>query len=172
MARLWYVAITKTNQEQLAERELRKQGYFPWNPRVRVTVPYKTKEGEKHRLCIRSYFPNYIFVRFDALVDRWWPIKSTKGVTDVITQNEFPVPVRRGVIEMMMASCGEGFLLDERVDEVIRELHIGDSVKIKEGAFSGLKGTVSKMSSHEKVSVILSIFGRDNVVDLDREVLA
>jgi transcriptional antiterminator RfaH len=172
MARLWYVATTKSNHEHIAERELRKQGYFPFNPRVRVRETYNTKHGEKSRLVIRAYFPNYIFVRFDAQKDRWWPILSTKGVTSLIIQDEFPVPVRPGVISTLMASMGDGFLQDERVDEVIRELHIGDEVKIKEGAFSGLKGTVSKMSSHEKISIILSVFGRENVVDLAREAVA
>lgn len=171
MARLWYVATTKTNQEHIAERELRKQGFFPWNPRIRVNALVKTKSGEKNRLCIKPYFPNYIFVRFDATRDRWWPIKSTKGVTGILVKDEIPLPVRKGVIETMMASCGEGFIVDERVEEIIQELHVGDKVRIRSGAFSGKSGIVTKMSSHERIGVLLSIFGRSNEVNVPRSAL-
>ncbi len=173
MAKLWYVATTKTNHEHIAERELRKQGYQPFNPRVRVRVPYKTKSGIKERLCIQAFFPNYIFVMFDAMRDRWWPIMSTKGITSVIIQNELPVPVRPGVIETFIGLSGElGFLEDEKVDEVIKDIRVGDVVTIKKGhPFAGFSGPVTKMSAHDRIRIILEVFGRKNPVEVLREVV-
>lgn len=169
----WYVATTKTNNEFLAERELRKQGYLPWCPRTRIRIAVMTKKGETSRLCIRAYFLNYMFVKFDAEEDRWWPIEHTKGIISVITQCEKPVPVRIGVIERLINFSGESdFMEDERVDEVIRDLHVGDTVKVKSGAFAGFSGPVTKMSSHDRIRVMLSIFGKDSPIEMAREDVA
>lgn len=169
MPRRWYVATTKTNQESIAERELRKQGYRPWNPRVRDRLTVRRKFSEHVRHVIRPYFPNYIFVNFDCELDRWWPIKSTKGISGILSQGEFLIPVRRGVIEALIEGSNEDFLIDERVDEVVRKFSVGDVVKVTDGPFSGFSGPIDQMNSGDRIRVILEVFGRKSPVDLSSE---
>lgn len=169
MPRRWYVATTKSNCEMLADRELRKQGFRSFSPRVRERQVVRRKFSEGVRHVVRPYFPNYIFVNFDQDRDRWSPIKSTKGITRLISQGELLVPVRRGVIEALVESSGdENFLIDERVDEVIRQLCPGDQVRIVAGAFSGFEGSVESLVKGDRVRVMLQVFGRDNPVVLER----
>ncbi len=167
MPRRWYVATVKTNREFTAERELRRQGFRPWNPRVRERLVVRRKFSESVRHVVRPYFPNYMFICFDAERDVWSPIKSTKGITRLIAQGELLVPVRRGVIEALMEQSGElDFLIDERVEEVIRNFSVGDEVKVTDGPFSGFVGPISKMTSEKKIEVMLEVFGRSTKVVL------
>ena len=59
MASRWYVLSSKQNKEEILLRQLQSQGYEVFYPR------YFTANGKTGRLHIKSYFPNYLFIRLD-----------------------------------------------------------------------------------------------------------
>src|SRR5690242_14820259 len=44
-------------------------------------------------------FPRYFFIRLNGIEDNWYPIRSTRGVNQIVRANGHPVPVRDDIIE-------------------------------------------------------------------------
>lgn len=146
MPRNWYAATTRPLQEQRAERELRKQGFFVYSPKVRLR-----RAGG---YIVRPYLRGYVLVRFDPVADWRWPsINGTRGVGRLLMTGEVPSRIRRGVVESILSTFGDGFITDDRkFDELI--LHPGDRVFVV-----GMSQGVVISSSHDKVRLMLEAFG-------------
>ena len=157
MGHAWYVATTKPSAEDLAEKELLKQGFSVFNPRIRRRLPMP-RGG--HRLVVRPYLPGYILVRFNPNRDRWQSINGTRGVGKLFTCGKTPLHVRPGIVEELMALTTDGYAIDEKLDEVVkRTFKVGDLVKLSSGSFAGFEAEVA-LSSSDKVCIILEVFGR------------
>lgn len=152
MTRHWHAATTKPLQEVRAERELRKQGFRVYSPRVRV------RRAGGYR--IQPYLRGYVLVQFDAERDWWWPsICHTRGVGRLLMMGERPSRIRRGVVERLIAEIGDDFAVDERkIDELI--LRPGDLVDV----FGWGSGVVIS-SSHDRIRLMLetAVLGRRDV---------
>lgn len=153
----WYVAMTKDSKT--AERELRKQGFIVFNPRVRVRTG--------GRLRILPYIQGYLFLFFDVELDPWQRVNNTRGCKRLFVCDERPVPVRRGVIEALLSSCedGEGYVIDEaKAQDIILRFKKDQAIRIVKGPLQGREGRVegdhSVSSPHEIISIILEVFGR------------
>ncbi len=46
-------------------------------------------------------FPGYLFIHMDQVQDNWYPIRSTRGVSRIVTFGGHPVPVRDHLIEQI-----------------------------------------------------------------------
>ncbi|RML53195.1 Transcription antitermination protein RfaH, partial [Pseudomonas syringae pv. maculicola] len=46
-----------------------------------------------------ALFPGYLFIHMDQVHDNWYPIRSTRGVSRIVTFGGHPVPVRDHLIE-------------------------------------------------------------------------
>lgn len=157
MARAWYVAITKPSGEALAEKELRKQGFQVFNPRVRLAVPMR---GGRQRLVVRPYLPGYILICFDTDRDRWQSINGTRGIKRLFTCGDVPLRVQRGVVEGMIKLSPDGYAVDQKLDEIVKRLYKpGDRVKLSSGSFAGFEAEVV-LTTADRVLVILEVFGR------------
>lgn len=103
MARNWYVAITKHQQELKAAAELRAQGYIVYLPKIHV----RHREGRKVRAETALRFTGYIFISFDVTKDRHGPISSTRGMDSsdgsalICTTMGTPIALRPGIIETL-----------------------------------------------------------------------
>lgn len=158
MGLAWYAATTKPVAEDLAEKELRQQGFTVFNPRVRLAI--RTRRGE-HRLVVRPYLPGYILINFNAERDRWRSINGTRGVGKLFTCGEVPLRIRTGVVEQMLElMTDEGYAVDQKLDDVVKQhFKTGDRVKLSSGSFAGFEADVM-MTSRDKVLVMLEVFGR------------
>jgi transcriptional antiterminator RfaH len=70
MAEQWYCIHVNANQDDIACRNLMRQGFTVFSPRF----------SPAPRAALRAVFPGYLFVQFDADRDRWQLIYSTAGV--------------------------------------------------------------------------------------------
>jgi transcriptional antiterminator RfaH len=99
-------------------------------------------------------FPRYLFIRLDSVHDNWAPIRSTRGVNQIVRFNDRPVPVRDEVIESIRAR------LTEHLDDE-PYLKPGQRVRITEGAFSQLEALILATDGAERVILLLNILQQD-----------
>ncbi|MCP8466861.1 transcription/translation regulatory transformer protein RfaH [Pseudomonas sp. ZM23] len=83
----WYLIQTKPHQELRAEENLARQGFACYRPVV----------GQGARP--QPLFPGYLFIRLDQQHDNWFPIRSTRGVSRIVSFGPQPLPVADELVE-------------------------------------------------------------------------
>ena len=84
------------------------------------------------------------------MTDNWYPIRSTRGVNQIVRFDEHPLPVRDDIIEKIRARLA-GPLPPEPY------LQPGQRVQITEGAFNQLEAIFIASSGDERVVLLLQI---------------
>jgi transcriptional antiterminator NusG len=108
-------------------------------------------------------FPRYLFLLLDRESEAWRKAQYAKGVNRLLgAEAGKPSPLRPGTIEELRARCGEDgtMTVDRRV-----YVKPGDSIRITNGPFKSFEGVCFK-SAKDRVSVMLSLFGRPNPITL------
>lgn len=142
----WFVVQIKPNGTRLARENLGRQGFEIFAP--------ERLEGRAERR--KPLFPGYLFVRFDPMASGWQAIRSTRGVTRLLTtQRHAPAPMPDGFVAALMAQCdAEGvFLPAERMDP-------GDRVRIASGPFADLIGRIEKLDANGRLTVFVELLGQ------------
>lgn len=171
----WFVLRVASNKEDSVRRTLlRKIKIENLEKRVnRILVPtekIKTIKGGKQRVQLKKLYPGYVFVEMQLEDDGRIPqdvfflIKETSGVGDFIGTAGRPTPMKMPEIEKMHDASKE----PEEEPTVKMEFQKGDNIKIKEGPFENMEGTVDELLPDQgKVRVIATIFGRSTPVELE-----
>ncbi|MBO9536979.1 transcription/translation regulatory transformer protein RfaH [Herbaspirillum sp.] len=145
----WYLVHTKPKQEKCALQNLEQQGYQCYLPMLR-------EEKVRHEnICIveNPLFPRYLFVRLGLgpTAKSWQPIRSTKGVSRLVTFGTEPARIDDGLIEGL------------RAQESAHNTHPlslfaqGQSVRLTRGAFAGIEG-IYQMADGERRAMVLIEF--------------
>jgi transcriptional antiterminator RfaH len=158
----WYVVQTQPHSERRAIIHLARQGYCVFCPRYRKTV----RHARKARSILAPLFQNYIFLKLDVTRDSWRSINSTRGVVRLITQGETPQPLQSGVVESLLARMSANDVI-----EWTPTLKIGQAVRIADGPFAELAGTLEHLDTSGRVRVLLELLGRHVSVVLRCEAL-
>lgn len=120
----------------------------------------EVKRGEQ-KVSEKRLWPGYILVKMDLNDDSWMYVKNTNGVIAFLG-GEAPLPLPQKEVDSILAE------LEEKKKGVVQkhDIQVGDKVKITDGVFVNFIGTVTEVF-HEKgrLSVLVSIFGRDTRVD-------
>ncbi len=96
--------------------------------------------------------------------DIFFLIKETTGVGDFIGTAGRPSPMSIPEIEKMLQASKP----PEEAPQVKMEFSKGDHVKIREGPFESMEGSVDELLPDQgKVRVIVTIFGRATPVELE-----
>jgi transcriptional antiterminator NusG len=162
----WYVVQVLSSQEKKVKKALDEfrnhKGMADLIEEILLPTENvsEVKKGQQH-IVEKRLWPGYILIKMILTDDSWEFVKNTAGIVDFLGA-EVPTP-----------------LSDREVGEILRDLEdkkqkvtqkhkfaIGDRVKIVDGVFVNFTGTVSEVF-HEKgrLSVVVSIFGRDTRVD-------
>jgi transcriptional antiterminator NusG len=171
----WFVLRVASNKEDFVRRTLlRKVKIENLSHLVnRILVPTektKTIKGGKQRITLKKLYPGYVFVEMkledDGRIpqDVFFLIKETTGVGDFIGTAGRPSPMSIPEIEKMLAASKA----PEEAPTVKMEFTKGDPIKIKEGPFENMEGTVDELlPAQGKVRVIVTIFGRSTPLELE-----
>ncbi|MBI1368677.1 MAG: transcription termination/antitermination factor NusG [Planctomycetes bacterium] len=171
----WFVLRVASNKEDsVRETLLRKIKIEGLTDRVnRILVPTekkKTMKAGKTRITETKLYPGYVFVEMkledDGRIpqDVFFLIKETTGVGDFIGTAGRPAKMSVPEVEKMIAASKK----PEDQPEVKMEFSPGDPVKIKEGPFENMDGTVDSLLPEQgKVRVIVTIFGRATPVEME-----
>jgi transcriptional antiterminator RfaH len=146
----WYVVQCKPQGDWRALEHLERQGFECYLPVFRLEA---RRRG--HLVEIREpLFPRYLFIRLDAVEDNWYPIRSTRGVTQIVRSNHRPVQVRDEIIDSIRARLANG--TGHR--PYIRP---GEHVRITEGSFAGIDAIFLANVGDERVILLLNILQQD-----------
>lgn len=171
----WFVLRVASNKEdsvrQTLLRKIKIEGYEHLVKRILVpTEKEKTIKGGKQRIVEKKLYPGYVFVEMKLEPDGRIPqgvfflIKETTGVGDFIGTAGRPSPMSLPEIEKMLLASKPA----EEQPQVKMEFQKGDHIKIREGPFENMEGTVDELLPDQgKVRVIVTIFGRATPIELE-----
>lgn len=162
----WYVVqvmsshekkVKKTLEEFLATKGLSDDVSEILIPTENVS---EVKRGQQ-KISEKRMWPGYLLVKMHLTDESWTFIKNTPGVIDFLG-GENPTPLSEKEVQDIMQE------LKDREKGVVQKhkVDVGDRVKITDGVFVNFTGVVTEVN-HEKgrLSVMVSIFGRDTRVD-------
>lgn len=163
----WYVIRTQSNRERsVAERILKETEKGELVNKVsQVLVPmeknFYVKAGKKVKRE-KILYPGYIFVETTAIGELKYFLKGCNGATGFLTNKSGEIkPLSITEVNKMIGQQAEA----EEV-EIENPFVVGEDVKIMDGPFSSMIGTIESISG-QKVKVAVSIFGRKTPVELD-----
>lgn len=162
----WYVLQVLSTHEKKVKKALEEhmelKGMTDYIDQILLPTENvsEVKKGQQH-VVEKRLWPGYLLIKMNLTDESWLYVKNTNGVIDFLG-GEKPTP-----------------LTEEEVNEILRDLEdkkqkvtqkhkfeVGDRVKITDGVFVNFIGTVTEVF-HDKgrLSVMVSIFGRDTRVD-------
>jgi transcription termination/antitermination protein NusG len=162
----WYVLQVLSGQEKKVKRSIEEQASVRKvqdfiNEVMVPTENVSEVKGGEQKIVEKKLWPGYILIKMELNDESLQYVKMTNGVVG------------------FLGGAQPTSLTDAEVDEILKDLQkkkdtvtqkhpfeIGDVVKIVDGVFYNFEGTVTEVF-HEKgkLSVMVSIFGRDTRVD-------
>src|SRR5690348_6775960 len=142
----WYVIQCKTREDCRALEHLERQGYACYRPTLSVE---KLRHGRRST-SQESLFPGYLFVQLDQVEDNWAPIRSTRGVIQIVRFSEDPAPMPHEVIESIRERLAKG-------PPRTPYLQPGEQVVIAEGAFSDVEAIFVADDGSERVMLLMNL---------------
>jgi len=147
----WYLVYSKPRQEACALENLERQGF-------ECLLPLISVEKLRRKLIVvvqEPLFPRYLFIRLDASQEgrSWNPIRSTTGVSRLVTFGQVPAKVDDQLVDAIRASVsGEG----------VRQRHFepGELVRINDGPFAGLEAVYQMPDGEARVMVLIDILSK------------
>jgi transcriptional antiterminator RfaH len=142
----WYLVQCKPRQDNRALENLRYQGYECLLPTHQVE---RLRNGQwLHQQ--EPLFPGYLFIELDTVQDNWMPIRSTRGVSQVVRFGGSPLSVPQDII---------GRLRDASLN-IERDFISGDKVKVDWCGFRELEAIFITKDGAERILILLNILQR------------
>lgn len=159
----WYVAHTYSGYENTVkasiEKAIENRNMTDLIHEISIpmeTVTELTDNGPK--TVERKVFPGYVLVKMVMTDDTWHLVRNVRGVTGFVGSGNKAIPLT----EEEILNLG----VEKR--EILVNYQVGDNVKITDGALESFLGIVEEIDlDHEKVRVVVSMFGRETPVELD-----
>ncbi|MDR2678111.1 MAG: transcription/translation regulatory transformer protein RfaH [Zoogloeaceae bacterium] len=146
----WFLIHTKPRQEVCALENLERQGYECYLPLLRV-------EKLRRRQVVvteEALFPRYLFIRLgeESTGKSWHPIRSTRGVSQLVRFGSEPARVADELIDLIREK-------ESATDtEAPRALYQpGDRLTITSGAFAGVDGIYQTMDGEQRVIMLIEL---------------
>jgi transcriptional antiterminator RfaH len=160
----WYLVHTKPRKENVAEENLKRQGWEVYLPRL---LRKRRRRGVWTDV-VEPLFPRYLFIRLELGVDNIGPIRSTTGVSGLVRFSEEPAVVPSDIIDALMRTSDPTSRL-HRIDGPM--FKPGDTVVIDQGPMADLRAVFVAATSQERVIVLLELLGRRNRVAVKLDML-
>ena len=134
----WHVIHTKVRQEFRALENLQNQGYEVFLPTCKVQ---KEMHG-KIKIATEPLFSRYLFIRLSDVSSNWFPIRSTRGVSELLRfgLNVDPVVIPDQIVNYLKQRCNQE-------GELQALFNAGDMLEITQGPFRGLFGFFEKLQT-------------------------
>lgn len=172
----WYVVHTQSGYEKKVTANLhaRIQSMNMEDQIFEVVIPMEEvvefKNGKKQTVQ-RKVFPGYLLVRCQMNDESWYCIRNTPGVTGFVGQSDRgqkPTPLSRREVRTFLAPKGGGGEGQVAPAKPKLDYEEGESVRVKEGPFADFLGTIAEINAdHMKLKVLVNIFGRETLVEMD-----
>ncbi len=159
MPMAWYLIQTKPRLESIALGNLTNQGYQCYLPMIKIERVIQNKiEVKKSPL-----FPRYLFICLNSNFESksWAPIRSTKGVSNLVKFGGVPAKVDDNLVEIIRA---REFQKESQVEALYKN---GQNLRVLEGPFAGFESIYQGMDEEMRVIVLLDFMRKPVIVHLD-----
>jgi transcriptional antiterminator RfaH len=156
----WYCVQTKVGSEELAKRNLDRQGFETY-------LPMTPADLRKQRATLKELeplFKSYLFLHLSEQVGDWSPIKNTIGVLRLVRFAGYPARVQDHEIRALKELEGQNGV------HVMTQFEYqkGDKVMVRSGGtFEYWQGVFQK-SAGQRVWILMDILGRETEVQMLR----
>ena len=159
----WYVVHTYSGYENKVKANLEKaihnRGFEDIILEVKVPMEesIEVKNGKKKHVMKKMY-PGYVMVKMILDDETWYVVRNTRGVTGFVGPGSKPIPLTDKEVRAM------------GVENIPIKLNVevGENVMVTSGPLESFVGVIKEVNPEkQKVKVIVSMFGRDTLVDLD-----
>jgi transcriptional antiterminator RfaH len=154
----WYVVQTKLRQEFRALEHLQNQDYECYLPTLQVTK----LRGGKPTPAIEPLFSRYLFIRLDSGSTNWGPIRSTRGVSNLVAFGG------------RFATLPDNYVsaLQSMPQPPSKKLFAtGDQVTIAAGPFAGLQGLYELPDGESRAFVLIELMRQPQKISFALDVL-
>ena len=147
----WYLIHTKIRQERIALENLERQGFACFLPLIQVE---KLRRGAL-QVVQEPLFPRYLFIRLGTDMESrsWAPIRSTNGVSRLVSFGQTPAKIADELVDELQAKTSAA-------DVVLRHFEPGEQVVVTEGAFVGVEAIYQMADAEGRVMVLLNILSK------------
>jgi transcriptional antiterminator RfaH len=156
----WFAVYTKPRQEQIAREHLERQGFRCFLPMA--VNPYQRRT--ERRLRIEPLFPRYLFLSAIADQQSLGPVRSTRGVCNLIRFGMRIATVPQRVMKAIehRRDPETGLVSLEPVP-----VEIGDRVKVFDGPFAGIEGIFRERKGVARALLLVEMLGTQSTVEVD-----
>lgn len=147
----WYLVQCKPRQDARALEHLQRQGFECFCPFFQAQV----LRGGKVRPVRQLLFPGYLFLRMH-LDDSWLSLRSTRGVSRVVSFCGMPCRVDDGIVEHLALRCEQA--------PAATAFTPGERVQVRLGPFADMEAIFLSMDGEERVMLLLNLLNREQQV--------
>jgi transcriptional antiterminator NusG len=117
----------------------------------------EVKNGKKKHVMKKMY-PGYVMVKMILDDESWYVVRNTRGVTGFVGPGSKPIPLTDKEVRAMGV---------ENIP-IKLSVEVGENVMVTSGPLESFIGVIKEVNPEkQKVKVVVSMFGRDTLVDLD-----
>lgn len=147
----WYLVHTKIRQERVALENLELQGFECFMPTAQVERLKKAGAI----VAQEPLFPRYLFIRLgtDQGALSWSPIRSTLGVSRLVSFGQNPARIDSGLVEQLRTQCTSS-------QRVVRAFSPGEAVVVTRGPFASLDAIFQTIDGEGRVMVLLNLLSK------------
>ncbi|MBQ2738901.1 MAG: transcription termination/antitermination factor NusG [Oscillibacter sp.] len=160
----WYVIHTYSGYENAVKTSIEKfvNGRNMQDLILRMEIPMETvtevTESGTMKEVERKVFPGYVLIKMVMTDEAWHLVRNVRGVTGFVGSANKPIPL----------SEEEVLAMGMEKHEIVVRYNVGDHVRIVDGPLASFNGVVEEIEPEKnRVSVIVSMFGRETPVELE-----
>ena len=149
----WYLIQTKLREESVAIHNLENQNFTTYCPKILLNNK------------IVPLFPRYVFIKPSHLEQDIHPIKSTKGVANIVRFGLKFAKVPESIINALKSrekSTGDKII-------AMNSLHSGDKVEILDGVFKGNNAIFDEKNGENRAIILLKILNQEQKITIENK---
>ena len=154
----WYVVHTKPRQESRALENLQNQGFKCFLPTMQV----QKLRNQRVQVVTEPMFSRYLFIQLDDETQNWGPIRSTLGVSKLVSFGPQPAKVPPEFV---------AFLKEAPPETLERMFAPGDTVQVAAGPLQGLEGKYLAHDGETRAFVLIELLGQPQKIAMAVEAL-
>jgi transcription antitermination factor NusG len=169
----WYAVMTAPRSEELANRNLKRLGFWTFYPHIRVRTKRKRANLDQYDVLWLNmpYYPRYMFLGLrDG--EGLYRVNETDGVSTVVYSGDKPLEVPHPVMDEIIALADSNGLVGSE-DRVCRaRFKAGQEVKFTDKSpMSGLIAQIV-LDNGKEVRVWVNMLGGRRQIAVDPSVVA
>ncbi len=163
----WYVLNIRTGYENSIQKEIkqRAQATGMQDKIVDILIPVQKKifvKKGKQEVKEEKIFPGYILIKMELDNRTWDLVQNTEGVRGFVKTDRYPKPLAESEVKAITK------FMEVEQPSFQTSFSVGEAVKITEGPFEKIIGSVQEIdTTRGKIKVLVTFLGTEAPVELE-----